>query len=105
MTEYKTMTKANKQYLGIMTSGRTSRGLKNIDNKIERNIVRKHRTTIEGSKKKNNEFGGSRSDDPVLPPSPSRIDDVDVECDITDRVNQTGPLDFDVNKKFGSEHG
>ena len=83
MTEYKTMTKANKQYLGMMTSGRTSRELKKIDNKIETNIVRKHRTTIEGSKKKNNEVGGSRGDDPFLPPSPTRIDDVDVECDRT----------------------
>ena len=45
MTEYKTMTKSNKQYLGVMTSGsRTYRGLKKIDNIIERNIVRKHRT-------------------------------------------------------------
>ena len=81
--------KANKQYLGIMISGRTSRGLKKIDNKIERNIVRTHhRTTIEGSKKKN-EFGGSRGDDPVLPPFPSRIDYVDVECDRTDRITIT----------------
>ena len=46
------MTKANKQYLGVMTSGGTSKGLKKLDNKIEKNIVRKHRTTIEGSKKK-----------------------------------------------------
>jgi hypothetical protein len=45
VTEYKTMTKSNKQYLGVMTSGsRTYRGLKKIDNIIERNIVRKHRT-------------------------------------------------------------
>ena len=75
------MTEANKQYLGIKTSGRTSRGLKKIDNKIERNIVRKHRTTIEGSKKKNNDFGGSCGDDPVLPPSPSQNDYLDVESD------------------------
>ena len=103
------MTKSNTQYLGVMTSGsRTSRRLKK-NNIIERNIVRKHRTTIEGSKKKENEIGGSRGDDPLLPPSPSRIDDVDVECDRTDRVtimidrHRTGPLDFDVNKKFGSQ--
>ncbi len=74
------MTEANKQYLGMMTSGRTSRELKKIDNKIETNIVRKHRKTIEGSKKKVNELGSSRGDDPVLPPPPSQNDDVDVEC-------------------------
>ena len=52
MTEYKTMTKVDKQYLGMMTSDKTSRELKKIDNKIEKHIVSNHRTTIEGSKKK-----------------------------------------------------
>ena len=46
------MTKTNKQYLRMMTSGRTSRELKKIDNKIETNIVRKLGTTFEGLKKK-----------------------------------------------------
>ena len=87
MTEYKTMTKVNKQYLGMMTSGKTSRELKKIDNKIEKHIVRKHRTTIEDSKKKDNKLGGSRGDDPVLPPFPSQYDDVDVECDRTGHNN------------------
>jgi hypothetical protein len=35
MTEYKTMTEPNKQYLGMMTSGRTSRRTEKDINKLK----------------------------------------------------------------------